>query len=117
MDFSQLRDGFLSFLNDIPFLRAILGGVIVFFVPGFAWTLALFSKINNIERIALSIGLSIASVTLSVLAVNLIFRVKITGTNALLIILVITVIPLGIYLVKRLLRRKTDTEELEQKEE
>jgi len=117
MDFSQLRDTFLPFLDKVPVLRAIVGSIIVFFVPGFAWTLALFSKINNIERIALSIGLSIASVTLSVLAVNLIFRVKITGTNALLIILVITVIPLGIYLVKRLLRRKTDTEELEQKEE
>jgi uncharacterized membrane protein len=117
MDFSQLRDTFLPFLDKVPVLRAIVGSIIVFFVPGFAWTLALFSKINNIERIGLSIGLSIASVTLSVIVLNLIFHVKITGTNALLIILVITVIPLGIYLVKRLLRRKTDTEELEQKEE
>jgi uncharacterized membrane protein len=111
MDFSQLRDTFLSFLDNIPALRAILGVIIVFFIPGFAWTLALFNKINNVERIALSVGLSIATVTLSVLALNMLFKVKITGTNALITIGVITVIALAIYLLKRLLRRKSETEE------
>jgi uncharacterized membrane protein len=81
MDLGTLRDSFLSFLDNIPVLRAIVGVIIVFFVPGFAWTLALFNK------------------------------VKITGTNALITIIVITVIGLAIYLVKRLLRRKSRTEE------
>lgn len=120
MDLSQLREGFLSFLNEIPFLRAIAGGIIVFFLPGFAWTLVLFKKINNVERIALSVGLSIAVVTLSVLVVNLLFKVRITGTNALITILVITAILLIIYLIKRLHRRNQDMEEVgeaDQKEE
>jgi uncharacterized membrane protein len=81
MDLGTLRDSFLSFLDNIPVLRAIVGVIIVFFVPGFVWTLALFNK------------------------------VKITGTNALITIIVITFIGLAIYLVKRLLRRKSRTEE------
>ncbi len=116
MDMGQLREGFLSFLNDIPVLREIVGGIIVLFLPGFAWTLALFNKINNVERIALSVGLSIASVTVSVLAANLLFNISITGTNALIIIAVITVIALGIYLIRRL-RRKPDIEGMEEIEE
>ncbi len=111
MDLGALKDSFLSFLNSIPVLRAIVGVIIVFFVPGFAWTLALFHKINNVERIALSIGISIATVTLSVLALNLIFQVKITGTNALITIIVITAIGLAVYLARRLIKRKSGTEE------
>jgi uncharacterized membrane protein len=111
MDLSQFWGTFLPFLDKVPALRGILGVIIVFFVPGFAWTLALFNKINNVERIALSIGISIATVTLSVLVLNLLFKVKITGTNALVTIIVITFIGLAIYLVKRLLRRKPRTEE------
>jgi uncharacterized membrane protein len=111
MDLGQLRDSFLSFLDNIPVLRAIAGIIIVFFVPGFAWTLALFNRINNAERIALSIGISIATVTLSVLALNLLFKIQITGTNALITIAVITALGLAIYLVKRLIRRKKSVAE------
>jgi uncharacterized membrane protein len=113
MDLGLVRDTFLPFLDKVPAIRGIIGVIIVFFLPGFAWTLALFNKINNIERITLSVGLSIATVTLSVLALNLLFKVKITGTNALLTIIGITVIALAIYLVKRLLRRKSEAEEEE----
>lgn len=107
MDFSLFWETFLPFLDKVPALRGIIGVITVFLVPGFAWTLALFNKINIAERIGLSIGISVATVTLSILALNLIFGVKITGTNALVTIAVITVIPLGIYLVKRYLSRKT----------
>jgi uncharacterized membrane protein len=112
MDLSQLREGFLSFLNGVPFLRAILGGIIVFFLPGFAWTLVLFKKLNNVERIALSVGLSIAVVTISVLVVNLLFKLRITGTSALVTILVMTVIPLIIYFIRRFRRRHEDIGEV-----
>ncbi|OGO06482.1 MAG: hypothetical protein A2Y92_01495 [Chloroflexi bacterium RBG_13_57_8] len=94
-----------------------MGSVIVFFVPGFAWTLVLFHKINNVERIALSIGLSIAGVTLSVIVLNLLLQVRITGTNTLVTIGVITIVPLGVYLAKRLLRRSRLTGEAAPKEE
>src|SRR4030043_2290403 len=109
MDLGNIWETFLPFFDRAPAIRGIIGFIIVFFVPGFAWTLALFNKIKNVERIALSIGMSIATVTLSVLALNLFFKVKITGTNALITIFVITVIGLGIYLARRFLRRKSET--------
>lgn len=116
MELGQLREDFLSFLNAVPVIRAIIGSIIVFLLPGFAWTLVLFNKINNIERFALSVGLSIASVTVSVLVINLLFKVRITGTNALIIIAVITVIPLVVYFFKKS-RRKSKTEDIEEMEE
>ena len=108
MDLSGFWETFLPFLDKVPAIRGILGAIIVFFVPGFAWTLALFRNINVAERIGISIGLSIATVTLSVLALNLFFGVKITGNNSLTTIAVITIIPLGIYLTRRYLIRKTE---------
>jgi uncharacterized membrane protein len=111
MDFTELRDSFLPFLNNVPILKAILGVIIVFFVPGFAWTLALFNKINIIERIALTIGISIATVTLSVLILNLAFKIDINGNNALITIAVITAIGLAVYLTRRYMKRRSRTKE------
>jgi uncharacterized membrane protein len=78
-------------------------------VPGFVWTLALFRNIKVIERIGISIGISIAAVTLGVLILNLIFGVNIAGTNALVTIGIITVIPLLVYLIRRHSNRKSET--------
>lgn len=108
MDFSHLFQGFLSFAESVPVIRAILGVILVFFLPGFAWTLVFFKKLNVIERIALSIGLSIATVTLSILVLNVLFDLKINGANALVTIIVITVIPLAIYFLRRCLARRSE---------
>jgi uncharacterized membrane protein len=113
MDLNRLWETFLPFMDKVPAIRGIIGVIIVFFVPGFAWTLALFSNIKVIERIGLSIGISIAAVTLSVLILNLFLGVNITGTNALVIIGIITVIPLGIYFFRRRIHRKSETAEKE----
>lgn len=54
----------VSPLNDTP-LRAVLGLPLVFFIPGYVCVSALFpleSELDTIERIALSIGLSICIV-------------------------------------------------------
>ena len=88
------------FLESVPIPRAILGFTLLFFLPGFAWTLVFFRQINAVERVALSVRLSIAVVTLSILALSLV-GVSITGLNSLLIIIVITIIPLGWYYLKR----------------
>ncbi|MBA7715272.1 hypothetical protein ES703_124313 [subsurface metagenome] len=56
----DLLSPFLQIFEGLPAIRAILGFILVFLLPGFAWTLVFFKKINVIERIALSIGLSIA---------------------------------------------------------
>ncbi len=94
------------FFEKVPIIRAILGFIIVFFVPGFAWTLVFFKQINVIERIVLSFGLSIAVVTLSLLFMNKLIGIKITGFNSILVIIVITIIPLSLYYLKRLIRQR-----------
>ena len=80
----------------------------MFFLPGFAWTLVFFSgkQINIIERLALSLGLSIAVVTLSILALNRLIGLGITGSNAVLVIIAVTIIPVIIYYLKRLAVRR-----------
>ncbi len=105
MDFRQIFDFAIPFLERLPVLRAILGIIIMFFLPGFTWSLVFFRGINVIERIALSIGLSVAIITLSILALNKLLGIRITGVNSLLIIIVITVIPLAFYYIGRLVKK------------
>jgi len=102
----QIFEFALPFLEKLPAIRAILGFILVFFLPGFAWTLIFFKQINIIERIALSFGLSIAVVTLSILVLNVLIGVRITGLNSLLIIIVITIIPVTFYYLKRFIKGK-----------
>ena len=102
----QVFDFSLPFLANVPVIRGLLGFIIVFFLPGFTWTLIFFKQIKLIERIALSFGLSIALVTLSILALNLLFGVKINGLNALLTILIVTVIPVACYYLMGPLKNK-----------
>ena len=111
MDFGQLLESVIPFAERLPTIRAILGFILVFFVPGFAWTLVFFSRVKIIERIALSFGLSIAAVTLSIIVLHVLFGIRITGANSLLIIIVITVIALVLYSLKRLMtRQKIDSD-------
>ena len=97
----QALDFSLSLLEPVPFLRAALGLLLVFFLPGFTWTLIFFRRVAVIERVVLSAGLSIALVTLAVCALNLLFGVRITGLNTLFTIVVITVIPVILYCILR----------------
>lgn len=80
-------------MEILEVLRAIIGFFLVMFIPGFAATYALFpdkKEIDAIERIALSIGLSIALVVLGVFALNMLFGMMINAINSVLVILVIT---------------------------
>lgn len=64
--------------------------MLVLFLPGFAATYALFPRkeeIDVLERIALSIGLSISLVVLSILILNQFLGVAINLVNSLLTIL------------------------------
>jgi len=102
----------VPFLDSLPAIRAILGFILVFFLPGFAWTLVFFSgkQINIIERLALSLGLSIAVVAVSILALNILIGVRITGSNAVLVIIAVTIIPVVIYYLKRfIVKRQNNT--------
>ena len=107
----QIFEFIFPFLEKLPAIRAVLGFIIVFFLPGFGWTLVFFKKINFIERIALSFGLSIALVTLSILALNILLGIRINGLNSLLIIIIITIIPVALYYLKRFMLKKDSRQE------
>jgi uncharacterized membrane protein len=108
MDINQLLQDIIPFIESMPVIRAIFGAIIVFLLPGFAWTLVLFRRLSIIERIAISFGLSIAIVTLSIAVLHLLFGMKITGANSLITILVITVVALGIYFLRRMRHRQSE---------
>jgi uncharacterized membrane protein len=95
----------------MPAVRAIVAGVFVFLLPGFAWSLVFFKKLTVPERAAFSFGMSITLVVLAVLALNVALQVKINGFNALITIVVLTVIPTGIYFLKKILGRKSEASE------
>ncbi len=103
-------DFVLSLLEPFSVVRAIIAFILVFLLPGFAWTLVFFRRINILERLALSFGLSIAMVTLSVIAASKLMGVRISGPNSVIIILVITIIPLLIYGFRRLRPVTRDSE-------
>ena len=105
---SSIREIFglaLPFLERLPFVRAILGFILVFLLPGFAWTLVFFKgkQIGVLERGALSFGLSIALVTLSLFFINKVIGIGINGFNAVLIIMAITIVPVTFYYLNKLI--------------
>jgi len=85
--------------------RIIFGSIFVLFVPGFAWSYVFFNrgKIDSIERLALSFGLSIALVPLTVFWFNWVFSVSISLVNTCLLVCGITAVALvWLYARKRL---------------
>ena len=108
MDFSGLLETLSPSSGGLFVIRVIVAFAFMFFLPGFAWTLVFFKKINIIERTALSVGLSIALVTLSIIVSNLLFGMRINGVNSLITIIVITVIPAGIYFIMRYLVKRPE---------
>ena len=98
----------LRFLDYVPVVRVIISFILILFLPGFAWTLVFFKKINVVERIAFSFGLSLAIVTLIILALNVVFKVRITGFNSFLVITLVTIIPLTIYYFNRARRKHSN---------
>ena len=90
-------------MDPLSLFRIVFGSVFVLFIPGFAWTYLFFDRdeIDVVERIALSFGLSIALVPLSVFYLNYLFGVRITLVNCAIIISVLILAPLGWLRVKR----------------
>ena len=84
-------------------LKAVFGGIFILFLPGFIWSFVFFFKreIDWVERIALSIGLSIAIVPLTVFWLNWLFDVRITLLNTSLAVCVLIALPAAYLLVRR----------------
>ncbi len=72
-------------------LELIFGTLVALFLPGFAWSFVFFEKrkLGALERIAISFGLSVVIVSLTVLLLNYIFNMAITLPNVLVIIAVL----------------------------
>ena len=98
----------LPVIDKAPAVRAIIGILLVFFLPGFAWTLVFFKEFQFLERLVFSFALSIVLVILTIIFTNFVFHIRITGLNSLLTIIVITVIPLAIYYAGKRLSAKRD---------
>jgi len=83
-------------------LRIIVGSIYVLFLPGLVWSFVFFNKkeIDWIERIALSFGLSIALVPLSVFWMNYLFKVKINLINVSIVIAILILFPMIYLLLK-----------------
>ena len=81
-------------------LRLVFGGIFVLFAPGFAWSYVFFArrKIDVIERLALSFGLSIALVPLAVFWLNWLFDMKISLLSTSLTVVGLIVIA-GIFIL------------------
>jgi len=78
-------------MTVLSILKVVLGSIFVLFIPGYFLTLAFFKRgeIDFLEKITLSIVLSITAVPLMLLFLSVVFGVKITAINTSVIILAI----------------------------
>ena len=95
-------------------LRLFFGAIFILLLPGLVWSFVFFNRrgVEWIERIAISFGLSIVVVTLSLFLVNRLIGVRITGFNSVMVIILVTILPVIAYYLNRLIRRsrENDTE-------
>ena len=88
------------------FLRAVLGLILIFFIPGFAFTWVLYTKktdLSLIVRIALSCVMSVAIVMLSSLFLDFILGIETTGQNVAVMLLIISLFFTVLYLAQVIL--------------
>ena len=89
-------------------LRIFFGFILALFLPGFALTLAIFpekDRITTITRIAFSFVLSISSVIITVLFMDMVMGIDSTPENIVIGILVFTVIVASIWKIETYLSR------------
>ncbi len=90
-------------------LRVSFGVLLLFVVPGYAATLAFYPKtedITRLERLALSLGLSIAVVLFAALIGNHVFGVPLTAEGIAFMVAAAVVLLLGIRTANDLLSKK-----------
>jgi len=94
-------------MDLIGVFRIIFGSIFVLFLPGFVWSYVFFDKkeIDAIERIALSLGFSIALVPLLIFLLNQLLAIKVTLMNSSLIIVGLIGTAICIVFLKRWKKR------------
>ena len=90
-------------MSIVEVIRIFFGSVFILFVPGFAWSYVFFARknIDWIERVALSFGLSIALVPISIFWLNWLFQLKITLLSTFITVCGLTVLPIAYIFAKR----------------
>ena len=91
-------------MSLLDFLRIFFGCLFVLFVPGFAWSFVILRKRERdlIERIAISAGLSLALVPLTLFWLHYLFGVGLTLLNAVLAVCGLAAVPAAYLLSQRL---------------
>jgi len=84
-------------------LLILTGLMLVFVVPGYAWTIGLFDdeEIDAIERFTIAFAVSIALVVLSIIYLNMLMGIKITRLTVIGDIALITLLGLAYWGWKR----------------
>ena len=90
-------------------LRVAAGTLVVFLVPGFPWTYVLLGRgrISAIERLGISVGLSIALVPVGLFLLNVLLDVPIDGKTVLMLALSAALIGTLVALWRALFRVRT----------
>lgn len=57
-------------MGPFELTRAAVALALILFLPGYTWSRAFFEKVDMVERVGLSLGLSVALVTMGVLVAN-----------------------------------------------
>lgn len=80
----------------------LAGSILAFFVPGLAWTYVLFGnkEIDPVERIALSLGLSMVMVPLSMFYLYNLVGIRINLANSISIVFLLTVSAVVVILLR-----------------
>ena len=87
-----------------PFIsgaRAILGLIYVLFLPGYVVVRCFYNEVDWIEKTALSFGLSIALVIISVMFSNLVLKIPITSLTNFLVLLAVMLITFLLHKYKK----------------
>ena len=90
-------------MDAVDLLKMVCGAILVLFIPGLPWTFVFLhrTKVDMVERIALSFGLSIALVPLFTFLLNRLFGMGITILTVTVLALVLTAIPIGYVFLRR----------------
>ncbi len=81
-------------------LRIVFGLLLTLFIPGFAVTLVVFPRdLGRVERVALSCVLSIATVLLTALLLDLVLGVDITAENMVVALLSLSAFFFLVYII------------------
>jgi len=103
-------------MNPFEPIQALIGYGFLLFFPGFLWTF-LFPSISKtltiIERIVLTVGISISAVPLVIFFTNILFGLTINGISIFILSLFIGCIPILIVVLKTVIQKKEIIKKIE----